>query len=375
MFLLLQLPAELRNRVYGFFILRLDHPVKMRVRHQPALSLINRQIRQETLSMFYSINTIDVDPWDDNEEAAIRMLKPYARHLSSISALHYFNRGDAILATRGGAPDRRREWTFKYYYQKDGRWRDETAAHTLELWLRRLGMNVDREFKAFMGPRIKNTEMIAMLERAVNSPSPQQLDWRDFAHRTWVVGEDDELSATRAKKFEELATSLTSQETAMRGKVRAYTDHGPGSYEIKKVPRARAIYQSPLTSPFSVLRCFIACWSILTTGVYPEDVSAMQHIPADTKGRDYPDIILVNGPATGTVMVLASVALRFFDYKGAATRFRMRTLYVESWARVKRLSLSGRILAHMVDRCLVQWPLLDAKKTGPGRAEFQGCFV
>nr|OQO25994.1 hypothetical protein B0A51_08822 [Rachicladosporium sp. CCFEE 5018] len=221
-------------------------------------------------------------------------------------------------------------------------------------------------------------EMIAMLERAVNSPSPQSaqsLDWRDFAHRTWVVGEDDELSATKAKEFEEMATSLTSQETLMSGKVRAYTDHGPGSYEIKKVPRARAIYQSPWTSPFSVLRCFLACWSILTHGVYPEDVSAMQHIPADTKGRDYPDIILVNGPATGTVMVLASVALRFFDYKGAATRFRMRTLYVESWARVKRLSLSGRILAHMVDRCLVQWPLLDAKKTGPGRAEFQGCFV
>ncbi|KAK6428224.1 hypothetical protein LTR95_015631, partial [Oleoguttula sp. CCFEE 5521] len=77
MFPFLQLPAELRNRIYGFFILRLDHPVKTRVRHQPALSLINRQIRQETLSMFYSINTIDVDPWDDNEEAAIRMLKPY----------------------------------------------------------------------------------------------------------------------------------------------------------------------------------------------------------------------------------------------------------------------------------------------------------
>ncbi|OQN96897.1 hypothetical protein B0A48_17451 [Cryoendolithus antarcticus] len=122
--------------------------------------MVNRQLRHETLSMFYSINTIDVDPWDDNEEATIRMLKPHARYISSISALHYFNGdGNASLATRDDTPDRRHGWTFKYYYQKDGRWRDETAAHTMELWLSKLGFDVDREFKAFMGTRTKNNRL------------------------------------------------------------------------------------------------------------------------------------------------------------------------------------------------------------------------
>ncbi|KAK6433651.1 hypothetical protein LTR95_010172 [Oleoguttula sp. CCFEE 5521] len=163
MFPFLQLPAELRSRIYGFFILRRDDPVSVRVRHQPVLSMVNRQIRRETLSMFYSINTIDVDPWDDNEEATIRMLKPYARYISSISALHYVNGdGNAILATRGNAPGRRRGWTFKYYYQKDGRWRNEIAAHTAKLWLRKLGFDVDREFEAFMGTRISNNSFDGM---------------------------------------------------------------------------------------------------------------------------------------------------------------------------------------------------------------------
>lgn len=84
-------------------------------------------------------------------------------------------------------------------------------------------------------------EMLAMLTRAVTSPQPTQLDWRDFSHRTWVISEGDALSASRAQEFEEMASSLTSQETLMKGKVRAATDLGPGTWEIHTVPRARAI--------------------------------------------------------------------------------------------------------------------------------------
>lgn len=51
---------------------------------------------------------------------------------------------------------------------------------------------------------------------------------------------------------------------------------------------------------------------------------------------------------------------------------KTRTIYVESFARVKSLSLSGRILYPVVDRFLVQWPLLKEKYS---RAEFKGVLV
>ena len=55
------------------------------------------------------------------------------------------------------------------------------------------------------------------------------------------------------------------------------------------------------------------------------------------------------------------------------TSGKMRSIYIESWARVKGLSLSGRILVATgaVDRVLVQWEGL----AGTGRGEFRGCLV
>jgi beta-1,4-N-acetylglucosaminyltransferase len=168
-------------------------------------------------------------------------------------------------------------------------------------------------------------EMLSMLSRA-------GLDWKDkFVKRTWVVGEGDGISAQRAREFEE-------------GEVRA--GDGNGGYEVKSVPRARAIHQSVWTAPITCLRCAVACFHVLLP---QEDEIGHRDV------RDYPDVILCNGPATATILVFVSVLLRFFDVGGCHSRGKMRTVYVESWARVKRVSLSGRLLAWVVDRFLVQW--------------------
>jgi beta-1,4-N-acetylglucosaminyltransferase len=56
----------------------------------------------------------------------------------------------------------------------------------------------------------------------------------------------------------------------------------------------------------------------------------------------------------------------------------MRTVYIESWARVKTLSLSGKILKPLVDRFVVQWETLQKKvgeKERGGRAEYVGVLV
>lgn len=84
---------------------------------------------------------------------------------------------------------------------------------------------------------------------------------------------------------------------------------------------------------------------------------------------------MTNGPATATIMVLASILLRFAGLPGTEN---MRSIYVESWARVRKLSLSGRLLlaTGACERMMVQWEAL-ANKSGAGwiRTEYRGALV
>lgn len=199
-------------------------------------------------------------------------------------------------------------------------------------------------------------EMIAMLDRAVNEKNTsRRLDWRDYTHRTWLVGSGDTISTQRAKDFEEMAIRLSTQSKESTEAEGA----GAGSSAIVTVSRARQIHQSLFTAPISSLRCMLACLIVL-----------LQH-PND--GRGFPDLILCNGPATATILIFTSVLLRFFNVGGCETNDKMRTIYVESWARVKKLSLSGVLLSRVVDRFLVQWPQLEENTRG--RAEYLGVLV
>lgn len=195
--------------------------------------------------------------------------------------------------------------------------------------------------------------MMAMLERAITHPeADSKLDMRDFRHRTWVVGKGDGISAERAREFEEAVRRQAEGQGEGQG--------GVGSYDVQVVPRARAIHQPLWSSPGSSLICLWHCLSVLT------------RFTGDVGQLDFPDLILCNGPATATILVFASVLLRYTDWFGCNSRGKMRTIYVESWARVKKLSLSGRLLEYVVDRFLVQWPELEKEK---GRAQYMGILV
>lgn len=189
-------------------------------------------------------------------------------------------------------------------------------------------------------------EMIAMLSRALHEKElARRMDWEDFSHCTWVVSSGDGISADRARQFEDT--------TVKAGTASA------GAYTISTVPRAREIHQSAMTAPISCLRCLVACLTAL--------------MPSSDGSRDFPDVILCNGPATATILIFTSILLRIFDIKGCNSRGKMRTVYIESWARVKKLSLSGKLLSRIVDRFLVQWPQLEAV-TG-GRGQYIGVLV
>jgi beta-1,4-N-acetylglucosaminyltransferase len=185
----------------------------------------------------------------------------------------------------------------------------------------------------------------------------RNLDPYLYNRRSYVVSSGDAFSAIRAQEFE---NQLSSDFNGSRRK--GANPLGPpgsttGSYAIYTVPRARLIHQSLFTTPLSACVSLWACIRLL----------------AALTTHAYPDLILTNGPGTGVIVVVASYILRFFDIRNANSDGKMRTIYIESWARVKTLSLSGILLLRLVDRFLVQWEALN--QTGSGKAEYHGVLI
>lgn len=229
----------------------------------------------------------------------------------------------------------------------------------------------------------------------------ERVDMLQFEHRTYVVSSGDSLSVDKAQAFERrlqekasegkstsnggpkqsddvpIVASRKVKQNAQRKQLQQQesspplqnTYIGKDHYTIDVLPRARRIHQSILTTPYS---CAITLYAAL---------SLLHNIP-------YPDIIITNGPATGVIVILASMILRFFDIADVESEGRaghnseggrgleggdMRTIYVESWARVRKLSLSGRMLVKIVDRFLVQWEGLEQLTNGKG--EYRGVLI
>jgi beta-1,4-N-acetylglucosaminyltransferase len=216
----------------------------------------------------------------------------------------------------------------------------------------------------------------------------RDIDTRKYTHRTYIVSSSDAFSAQRAVEFE---ASLADRENAaekqekqvpavaVNGKtlVNETAAHrqvclGPEHYNIAIVPRARKIHQSLLTTPISALYTLSKSFSPLLAAP-PLLPNASPSTLYEAAAADLPDLIITNGPATAVIVILASLILRFFNVRGANSRNKCRTIYVESFARVKSLSLSGKLLSRVVDRFLVQWEELEGK--GGGRAEFWGILV
>jgi beta-1,4-N-acetylglucosaminyltransferase len=207
----------------------------------------------------------------------------------------------------------------------------------------------------------------------------KDLDTRKYTHRTYIVSSGDAFSAQRAVDFER-GLEAAVQESAQNGHVKIEgTRHatrgkacmGPEHYDIAVVPRARMIHQSLLTTPLSCLRTLYASFAhILRAPLLHPDQRPTT--PYEAAAADLPDLIITNGPATAVIVILAAYILRFLNIRGADSRGKCRTVYVESFARVKTLSLSGKLLVRVVDRFLVQWEALEG---AGGRAEFWGVLV
>ncbi|XP_057448650.1 uncharacterized protein LOC130740158 [Lotus japonicus] len=108
-----------------------------------------------------------------------------------------------------------------------------------------------------------------------------------------------------------------------------------GAAQFMKIYRSREVGQSYITSVWTTLIAMVhALWLMI---------------------KIRPEVILCNGP--GTCIPLCAIA---FIFKVMGIRWSS-IFYVESIARVRRLSLSGLLLykLRMADQLFVQWPQLQ----------------
>ncbi|OMP02557.1 Oligosaccharide biosynthesis protein Alg14-like protein [Corchorus capsularis] len=155
-----------------------------------------------------------------------------------------------------------------------------------------------------------------------------------FSPRYYIAAATDNMSLQKARVFE----NSLADSSGVKGI----------SAEFMQIYRSREVGQSYVTSIWTTLVALAhALWLMV---------------------KIRPEVVLCNGP--GTCIPLCVIA---FIFKLIGIRWSS-IFYVESIARVKRLSLSGLLLykLRIADQFFVQWPQLKRKYP---RAHYVGCLM
>ncbi|KAI7884878.1 asparagine-linked glycosylation 14 [Lichtheimia hyalospora FSU 10163] len=118
------------------------------------------------------------------------------------------------------------------------------------------------------------------------------------------------------------------------------------SNQTYHIPRARHVGQGWLTVPWTTFKALLVAFQVIF--------------------KTMPDLILCNGPGSCVPICVAAYIPKIFGVHP------IQIIYVESFARVKSLSLTGKLLYPFVDRLLVQWPELQERYS---KAEYRGILV
>ncbi|XP_010948724.2 UDP-N-acetylglucosamine transferase subunit ALG14 isoform X2 [Camelus bactrianus] len=156
------------------------------------------------------------------------------------------------------------------------------------------------------------TEILRLLESLSDAYTP----------RHYVIADSDEMSARKINSFELNRADRNPSDTFPQ-------------YCIHCIPRSREVQQSWLST---VLTTLYSTW-----------------LSFPLTHRVKPDLVLCNGPGTCVPICVSALLLGILGIK------KVIIVYVESICRVEHLSLSGRILFHLSDYFIVQWPTLKAK--------------
>lgn len=138
-------------------------------------------------------------------------------------------------------------------------------------------------------------------------------------HRRYLVSSGDGMSLNHVDDYEADLRELCDK-----------NGHDTGSYDVRFVTRARRVHQSLLTTPFtSIASLYDIVFNVLLS-------------PPSSLGQKlrYPRVIYSNGPATGFFVGLAVHILKILY---VIPEDRCFFVYIESWARISTLSLTGKL--------------------------------
>ncbi|KAF5637512.1 beta-1,4-n-acetylglucosaminyltransferase [Fusarium sp. NRRL 25303] len=141
----------------------------------------------------------------------------------------------------------------------------------------------------------------------------------DGFHRRYLISSGDTMSEDHLEDYEADLKALCAAEGT-----------NPGAYDVFTVTRARRVHQSLLTTPFTAFLSLVSIFPALLTP------------PPKIDGAElaYPTCIYSNGPATGFFVGLAVHILKLL---GRIPENSMHFIYIESWARISTLSLTGKL--------------------------------
>ncbi|WRT70409.1 uncharacterized protein IL334_007407 [Kwoniella shivajii] len=166
------------------------------------------------------------------------------------------------------------------------------------------------------------------------------LPFERYQPRTYIYCHGDEMSLRSISNLESGKGTIINE----------------SSYNLLPLPRARKVAEPLSSTMISASKTLFA--SLWIMFLFP----LLQN-----PGRPFADVLLINGPGTCVVLVLVSWIRRILGLS------HTKIIYVESLARVKSLSLSGKLVRPFVDKFIVQWP--EAGGKGDKAAECKGWLV
>ncbi|KAF9940147.1 putative ATP-dependent RNA helicase ddx28, partial [Modicella reniformis] len=179
------------------------------------------------------------------------------------------------------------------------------------------------------------------------------MDTTKYSPRHYVVGWDDDASVEKVHRLEgsrsqkDVTMLFQSTGSMKRRKDTGGEDIGQlDGYTIHRIPRSRHVHQSIITTPFTLAKSLLVALPMI------KQLSCLstQDIYVERKS-----VLLMNGPGTCFALALAVIGSRILGVPDEQTP---DLVFVESFARVKTLSLAGKLLYPLSDVFLVQWPAL-----------------
>jgi beta-1,4-N-acetylglucosaminyltransferase len=156
------------------------------------------------------------------------------------------------------------------------------------------------------------TEMMELIRKTLR-PSKN-------VHRRYIFTTGDRNSLVAMTSFEQRVTEVYGEDA--------------GTWDAYQITRARKVHQplwtTWLTSLLSALSALEALMTLPDAEIRPD--------PQDRKCFQYPHVITTNGPGTGIIVSLVAHLLKIFWARNC-----MKVVFIETWAHVRTLSLTGKL--------------------------------